>query len=119
MTKGKRNSIISNAILNVIRVSSNLLITLISFPYINRILGPENLGKVNFATSVINYFVLFASLGIPLYGVIACAKVQDDEKELNKTVSELLFLNITYNLFHFHLIYSVTKIIFHNMFIIY
>ena len=109
MDKKKNHSIVSNAIFNVVRVGSNLLITLITFPYISRVLGPEYLGKVNFATSVINYFVLFASLGIPLYGVIACSKVRDNKKELNKTVSELLILNIilmiiSYGIFIYHML---------------
>ncbi len=83
-----------NLILNVARVGLNLLFPLVTFPYISKILGPESLGKVNFTSSVINYFVLIASMGIPSYGVIVCAKSKDDKDKLKKTICELLYINI-------------------------
>ena len=58
---------IKNLVLNIIRVALNLLFPLITFPYVSKILGPVNLGKVNFTSSVVNYFVLIASMGIPSY----------------------------------------------------
>lgn len=79
-----------NAILN----ASSFIFPFITFPYISRILLPYGVGKVNFATSVVSYFSMFAMLGIPTYGVRICAQVRDDKKELSRTVHELLFLNI-------------------------
>lgn len=46
-----------------------------------------------FATSVINYFVMLSQLGIPTYGIRACAKCRDNKDELTKTVQELLVIN--------------------------
>ncbi len=88
-----KESIKMNAIVNAFRVSSGIMLSIVSFPYISRILGPENLGKVNFSSSIISYFVLIASLGIPSYGVIVCARCRDDQEELRKTVLELLLIN--------------------------
>ena len=39
-------------------------------------------------------FALFSQLGIPTYGIRACAKVRDNRKELSKTVQELFIINI-------------------------
>ena len=50
-------------------------------------------GKVATASAVITYFNMFASLGIPTYGIRACAKVRDDKEKLSKTVQELLIIN--------------------------
>ena len=50
--------------------------------------------KVAFATSLISYFSMFAQLGIPTYGIRACAKVRDNRNELSKTVHELLIVNL-------------------------
>jgi O-antigen/teichoic acid export membrane protein len=36
---------------------------------------------------------MVAMLGIPTYGIRACAKVRDDKKLLSRTVQELLFIN--------------------------
>ena len=72
---------------------SLILFPLITFPYISRVLLSVGNGKVAFASSVITYFTMFASLGIPTYGIRACAKVRDDKEKLSKTVQELLIIN--------------------------
>lgn len=48
----------------------------------------------NRATSVITYFSMFAQLGIPTYGIRACAKVRDNREKLSKVAQELLIINI-------------------------
>jgi len=73
---------------------SSVIFPLITFPYISRVLLPEGTGKVNLAVSVIAYFNMFAQLGIPTYGIKACAKVRDDRLELSKTVHELVLINL-------------------------
>src|SRR5699024_10572152 len=79
---------------NALLTMSSFIFPLITFPYVSRILLPAGTGKVNFATSVVNYFAMFAQLGIPTYGIRACAKVRDNKEKLSKTVHELLFINI-------------------------
>ena len=75
--------------MNFIMTASSILFPLITFPYISRVLLSVGNGKVAFASSVITYFTMFASLGIPTYGIRACAKVRDDKEKLSKTVREL------------------------------
>lgn len=81
-------------IMNAILTMSSFIFPLITFPYISRILLPEGTGKVNFAISVVTYFSMFAQLGIPTYGVRACAKYRDDKEKLSRTVHELLMINL-------------------------
>ena len=90
-----QKSIKLNFIMNVILTMSSILFPLITFPYVSRILLPEGTGKVAFAASLISYFALFSQLGIPTYGIRACAKVRDDKTELSRTVQELMIINIT------------------------
>lgn len=73
---------------------SSFIFPLITFPYVSRILLPEGTGKVSFATSLISYFSMFAQLGIPTYGIRACAKVRDNREELTRTAQELLIINL-------------------------
>ncbi|MBF0715765.1 flippase [Gemella palaticanis] len=73
---------------------SSIIFPLITFPYVSRILQAEGVGKVSFATSIVTYFLIFSQLGIPTYGIRACAKVRDDKDKLTKTVQELIFINI-------------------------
>lgn len=90
----EKKSLKLNFIMNAILTMSSFLFPLISFPYVSRILGPEGTGRVDFATSLIAYFLMFAQLGIPTYGVRACAKVRDDKRLLTKTAQELLIINL-------------------------
>lgn len=82
-------SIRLNFALNTIRTSLGFLVPLATFPYVSRVLGPENLGRVEFANSVVSYFVLFAALGIPMYGMREIARVRGDAMARSSTVLEL------------------------------
>lgn len=106
----KKASLKINFIINSILTMSQFIFPLITFPYISRILLPVGTGKVSFATSIVSYFALFAQLGIPTYGIRACAKVRDDKKELTRTVQEIFIINlvmslITYVVFFFAIYY--------------
>ena len=78
-----------NFILNTIRIFLGAFFILITTPYITRILGAENLGKVDYVNSIIQYFILFTALGIPSYGIREIARTRDNEYERTKTVIEL------------------------------
>lgn len=85
--------------MNVMLTMSSFIFPLITFPYVSRILQPIGMGKVSFATSLISYFSLFAQLGIPTYGIRACARVRDDKTELTRVVHELLMINLLMDIF--------------------
>ena len=88
----KQQSIKINFIMNALLSMSSFLFPLITFPYVCRTILPAGYGKTQFASSVIIYFVNFAQLGIPTYGIRACAKVRDDRKKLSKTVHEIFVI---------------------------
>lgn len=89
----KIHSVKYNFMMSVILKVSSFVFPLITLPYITRTLGAVGNGKVAFVTSVINYFVMLSQLGIPTYGIRACAKCRDNKDELTKTVQELLIIN--------------------------
>lgn len=89
----KQKSIKLNFIMNAILSMSGFIFPLITFPYASRVLLPVGTGRVSFATSIIAYFAMFAQLGIPTYGIRACAKVRDDKEKLSHTVQEILIIN--------------------------
>lgn len=90
----RQKSLKLNFIMNAILTMSQFIFPLITFPYVSRILLPEGTGKVSFATSVITYFAMFAQLGIPTYGIRACAQVRDDQEELTRTTQEIFIINM-------------------------
>lgn len=90
----KQKSLKINFIMNAVLTMSSFIFPLITFPYVSRILLPAGTGKVSFASSVISYFAMFAQLGIPTYGIRACAKVRDNKEELTKVAQELFLINV-------------------------
>lgn len=106
----KIHSVQFNFIMNAILTVSSFVFPMITFPYASRVLLVENYGKVTFATSVLTYFAMFAALGIPNYGIRACARVRDDKVKLSRTAQELMIINlitsaITYVAFFVSLIF--------------
>ena len=93
----EQKSIKKNIIMNSLLTMSAFIFPLITFPYVSRILLPIGTGKVSFATSFISYFNMFAQLGIPTYGIRACAKVRDNREELTRTANELLVINLIFS----------------------
>lgn len=90
----KEKSLAYNMLLNGLLKMSSYIFPFVALPYASRILHPAGLGKVSFATSVITYFTMLAQMGIPTYGIQACAKVRDNKEELSRTVHELFVINI-------------------------
>lgn len=106
-------SLKKNAFYSVLKVFLSLVFPLITFPYASRILLPEGIGKVNFANSIVSYFILIASLGIGGYATREASKVRDDRKELSKLFQEIITINmiccvVSYILF-FIALYTVPK----------
>ncbi|MFL2060974.1 flippase [Marinilactibacillus psychrotolerans] len=89
----KQKSLIKNIFYNFIYTGINLLYPLITAPYISRILGASNLGEVNLATTIVNWFILFAVFGTTTYGVREVAKIRDNRQQLNKLFSEIIIIN--------------------------
>ncbi|MGN8750923.1 flippase [Oscillospiraceae bacterium HCP3S3_D12] len=94
MAEGKNISLKVNFVMNTILTMSSFVFPLITFPYVSRILLAEGNGKVQLATSFVSYFVMISQLGLPTYGVRACAVVRDDRRALSKTVQELCMINL-------------------------
>jgi O-antigen/teichoic acid export membrane protein len=83
-----------NIFYNVLLAISQVLFPLITFPYLARVLGPDNIGLYNFSESYARYFALVAALGISVYGVREIAKKQDQPKALSNTFTELFLINL-------------------------
>lgn len=90
----ENKSIRINFVFNTIKTIMVVIFPLISFPYISRVLGVEGVGKVQYCTSVVSYFVLFASLGIGTYSIRESVKFRGNKREFSKFVKEILTFNM-------------------------
>ena len=88
------NSVKKNTVLNVIKAICSIIFPLITFPYISRTLLTENVGKINFGNSIVNYFALAASLGITTYALKECSRNRNNREDLSKVSSEIFSINI-------------------------
>lgn len=59
-------SVKANFMFSNVRLVLNLLIPAVVFPYVSRVLGPDGIGRVEFASSVVSYSALFAALGVDI-----------------------------------------------------
>ncbi len=109
--KSIKKNFIFNASLSVL----NVIFPLITYPYVTRVLGPDNLGRVRFVSSFVEYFVLFSQLGLPYLGIREVAKLRDDKDKLSKLVQELLIINLAMSVIAYALLgvclLSIPKVI--------
>lgn len=69
-----------------------LIVPLITVPYVSRVLGVTGVGINAYTNSIIQYFILFGSIGISLYGNRTIAYYRDNKKEMSKLFWEISIL---------------------------
>lgn len=87
-------SLKKNIALSYINTITGVIFPLITFPYATRVLMSQGIGTIDFLNSIVNYIVLFTSLGIPFYAVREIAICRDDIYVRNKKTIEITILNL-------------------------
>lgn len=90
----KQKSLGFNAFINGLKTVVSIIFPLITYPYVSKILGVMELGKYNFAYSVINYFYLFSALGFSTYAIREGAKYKNVRDDISEFSSEILSMNL-------------------------
>lgn len=83
-----------NAALNGFRMMLSVVFPLITYPYAARVLGVENIGIVNFTSSIVSYYALVASLGITTYAVREGSMIRDRGDKLSLFSSQIFSINL-------------------------
>lgn len=104
------NIVKKNTVYNMLKSCSSIIFPLITFPYIARVLLTESIGKINFGLSIINYFSLLASLGIPTYAIRECSKVKSNPKAFSEISSNIYSINI-YSTAIAYLLLAITLVV--------
>lgn len=91
--KKMKKSFLKNTVFNVGYKVLNVFFPLISAVYVSRILGPGGAGRVAYAQNILSYFLIFASVGIPTYGIKEIARNSVDKKGYSKSFTELFIIN--------------------------
>lgn len=103
----KDKSLGLNALLNSLQSLLNLVFPLITFPYVSRTLSVDGVGKYNFASSIVSYFILLAGLGISNYAVREGAKLRNDRKAISSFASRVFTINMVSTLISYLFLFLV------------
>lgn len=94
MSVSIKKNVIAKFILNLF----NIIIPLLVAPYIYRVLGADLNGRINFADSLSQYFIIFANFGIYQYGIREINKVRNNKEMMRKTFSSLYLITFITNI---------------------
>ena len=81
--------VIRNYLYNVGYQVLAIIVPLITSAYVSRVLRPEGVGANAFTNSIIQYFILFANMGIGYYGNRQIAYVRENRQKMAKTFWEI------------------------------
>ena len=84
---------------NLLLTVSGYVFTFITFPYVSRVLGVENIGAINFVDSIINYFVILSMMGVGIMGIREIATYKNQKEELQNVFRDIFFTNGLITLF--------------------
>lgn len=104
-------SVKENYILNLLNSGSSLLFPLIVFPYASRIMLADGIGHIDFFQSIMQYVLLITCFGIPMYAIKEIAKSRDDLYLKNKTLLEILSLQILLSFFAYIIVFIISIIV--------
>lgn len=93
--------VIKNYLYNVGYQVLAIIVPLITSAYVSRVLRPEGVGANAFTNSIIQYFMLFASMGIGYYGNRQIAYVRENHKKMATTFWEIQIVKTIMTLLSF------------------
>lgn len=89
--------VISNFFYQAIYQLVIIILPIITVPIISRALLPEGVGAFNFVSSIVNYFVLVAALGLSTYAVREISVVRYDKIMLSRKFWEIQIFNLIFS----------------------
>lgn len=112
MNKGKirGKSLVKNAGLNVIKQICTLAFSLVTFPYVSRVLGDASYGKYSFSASLIEYLLIFSASAGGAYAIREGAQIKKDADKLKKFASELFSIGCLFTLIAYIILFILILI---------
>ena len=87
-------SVKRNYLYNLLYQIFSVILPIITVPYITRVLGSTGIGVNAFTSANMQYFIIFASLGISLYGNRTIAFFRDDKEKLSNIFWSIFVLKL-------------------------
>ena len=93
----------TNVIVNIIRTLVLTLLSFITFPWVCRYLGANQVGIYTWANTFVLYFLILAKIGIPNLAIRECVKVRDNKEQLSNKVQTFFLIQLITTLLSFGL----------------
>ena len=97
----------TNVIVNIIRTLVMTLLSFITFPWVCRYLGANQVGIYTWANTFVMYFLILAKIGIPNLAIRECVKVRDNKEQLSNKVQTFFIIQLITTLLSFGLMTSL------------
>ncbi len=101
------NKISTSVVVNIIRTITMTILSLVTFPYVCRMLGDAQMGVYSWVSAFIYYFFILARISIPNIAVRECTKVKNDPIKLSMKIQELFIIQAIMTLISFTLMTSL------------
>ena len=88
------NKISTNIVFNTINQVVNVVVPLITAPYIARVLSAELIGSYSYTYANSSYFVLFGCLGLAQHGMIQTATNRNNKNKLSRLFWEITLIKL-------------------------
>ena len=89
-----QTSLAANFVYNTIYQILNIILPLVTVPYVSRTLGTESLGRYSYTFTVASYFGIFAYLGFENYGNRLIAQNRNDQRRLDRMFSGAFYFQM-------------------------
>lgn len=103
-------SLAKNAFYKLFLNIFNIIVPLLVGSYATRILQSKEMGDVNYAQSIYQYFYIFATFGIYQYGLREISRVRDNKEKLSRVFTNLFIITLITNV-----VTSIVYVLFINI----
>lgn len=86
-------SLKQNFFFSSILTTANYIFPLLTYPYVSRVLGVNNIGICNFVDSIVSSYLIFSMMGITSLGIREIAKNKNSPQQLTISFNNLFILN--------------------------
>ncbi|EJR94187.1 MULTISPECIES: flippase [Bacillus] len=105
-----KNKLTKNFIFLFLMQMANLLLPLISLPYLSRVLQPEGFGLIVFAQSLIQYFVILTDFGFNLSATRQVSINRENPEKLKQIFNSVLIIKLILVIISFVILVSIVML---------
>ncbi len=84
----------TNVLINISRTLVLTILSFMTFPWVCRYLGANQVGVYTWCNTFVLYFLVLAKIGIPNLAIRECVKVKDDKEKLSNKVQTFFIIQL-------------------------